>query len=452
MGFGGSPGQAEWPNSYDNAVVQVLAGLFGNSSYDGVNQVYRWTKVDGTSAGSGPSGGATAFGSGMLSTALGEDIPYDTLAPYDPDPDDLYSDPGDYSSPLADVDTKLSTATTTVNAFDPDADWESAFEKTWYRLKGADVDGAYSDLFADPDITATVSAIATAAVADFANVLNTSTFRTDATALADTVNASTELSISIDVANNAIDKAVQYAVKSVNSFPIEALVQGIESRTLPAHYRQLSRFNAGMADINAVQTSTFVQANQMHWAMFQQNISESVTEFARQLYTIIATQFSQTVTTVFQSEMQNRYGVATSAFNAQIGGYTQVFGSKVAAHLGAFIQSKVQTDSDAHRIMQAGVEQQMQHQRIKAQLQQNDTATELQFAQVLMIAMRQKASDTLEHEIRRITWDFSLLKTGFDALAAPMGAVGIPPKEGWGDKLIGGLSSGAGALLASKVG
>lgn len=451
MGFGGSPGQAEWPNSYDNAVVQVLAGLFGNASYDGVNQVYRWTKVDGTSAGSGPSGGSGAFASGMLNTALAEDIPYDTLVPYDPDPDNLYGSPTDYSSPMADADTEITAAGTAASDLDSEDDWEAGFEAAWKRLKGTNIDGTYSDLFADPDITSAISTIVTAATTDLATVIDSATFRSDAIALATTVNSSTNLSLSIDVANNAVDKAIQYAIKSVQSFPIQALVQGIESRTLPAHYRQLNRFNAGMADINAVQTSTFVQANQMHWAMFQQNISESVTEFARQLYTIVADRFAQTVQSVFQSEMQNQYGVATSAYSSQLQGYVQTFGSKVAAHIAAYMQAKVQKDSDVNRMLQSAAESQMEHKRTRVGLMQQNANLQMLFAQLVMGTMRQKALDALELEIRRITWDFTLLKTGFDALAAPMGAVGIPPKEGWGKDLIGGVLGGASQLIKPRI-
>jgi len=95
----------------------------------------------------------------------------------------------------------------------------------------------------------------------------------------------------IDLASaiaSAISSAMQEATNLVADVNIDNMVKEYESESKPQHLRNVSRFAAGMADINAVQSSAFV----IGMALMENQFSKEVSRFRAQ---IKAELFSKTV-------------------------------------------------------------------------------------------------------------------------------------------------------------
>jgi len=217
----------------------------------------------------------------------------------------------------------------------------------------------------------------------------------------------------IDLASSialAISSAMQEATDLVADVNIDNMVTEYENESKPQHLRNVSRFAAGMADINAVQSSAFV----IGMALMENQFSKEVSRFRAQ---IKAELFSKTVMKAADATASayiNRYATRDGFIAQAVNMMHAIFAMYLNAHDEA---------------MKVGVE------------------TE----RMSLVAEKEQKDRQLEIDVAFARWDADTLQFAGNFIAALSGGVMAPigQKPSTAQSALGGALSGAAAGAAT---
>lgn len=288
----------------------------------------------------------------LLNTALVANTPYNGETAYNPD------------SYLAPIQTQFTTFKTKAEALSEQTDWESFVDTV---VAKANASGTFS-----------------------------------------TVDILDSLSTAVSDALSAISTAL-------SSQPITDAVDGYESEQTPRFMRSVSRFTASLAEVNAVQTTSFG----MGLALMESEFNNDVNKFEANL------------------KMETFKDILVPSIQAHVQAEFAKRGYK-----DAFISQSVQAIS----------------QLLKTRVTSLQTAASLlaEINRISVVAKKEENDMNIELDVRDALWDLELYQHGANLMAAAPGGVGSSAKQSLttGQSMLGGALSGAsvGAEVAGPWG
>jgi len=193
-----------------------------------------------------------------------------------------------------------------------------------------------------------------------------------------------DVEAAIDAVAAKLENAMDYTDE------IDAVVNNAEARSIAEMQRAVSRFAAGMFDLNAVMTTQFTTGI----ALLEQARASSVSDLEMRLH----------------------------------------------------LQAKQERSTALVPLVAAILERSTQ----KAKGLQSVAALQGEFSKQYVVAKNEQLAMDLEMELKDATWDLDLYKYGISMLGAPAGTAAIPAPEPW-EKALGALST-IGSLLIGGLG
>lgn len=164
----------------------------------------------------------------------------------------------DPASDIADIKNRYDSVESSVDNLDKEADWKSIVDSAVQKV-------------------------------DEAGVLN----EVDMSPLVDAARSS---------ANTAIEKAIDNALKVIDGDIVESVVDQFEKKSNKQKNKILNRFNATMADVNAVQSSAYI----FGMAIIEAEHLQQVDEFQSKTKLQLLSQNLQTFAQIYSNEIQSR--------------------------------------------------------------------------------------------------------------------------------------------------
>uniref|UniRef100_A0A6M3KQK0 Uncharacterized protein n=1 Tax=viral metagenome TaxID=1070528 RepID=A0A6M3KQK0_9ZZZZ len=319
------------------------------------------------------------------------------------------------------------------------------------------------------------------------------------------VNARTDLLIILDafVADlntkipTMLEQALSTAQTLVASTPIDNLVDAFETKSLPEHLRSVNRLSAGMADINAVNSSAFILGMTMlesdrtqviadYRAKLVADIFPKVFEMFSGVFTTIVSQTLSAYTAQFAERMQmtryvsdKRVGTFLQVFDSYIKtalttlaeisqthrvnvpSQTQIYQSMLVSgletlksammtHVNTYIGERVQQKSLQNSMFQGGISDVLQSRLNKFLLQKDAMAFDTELNRVQHVAYNEAWNMQERYATEGKIWPWKKWQYMANAVAAAGSGVMVPDKPNpWTSMLGGAISLGlAGASVA----
>ncbi len=203
--------------------------------------------------------------------------------------------------------------------------------------------------------------------------------------------------------------AVESAMSSTS---ITAMVTAFENNKKVRFLRQEGIFAAGMADLNAVHTSSFIIAK----ALNQIEFDNSVDSFEREL---------------------------------KIGLYNTIVGAGIQGHIKAEVLQSSAKDS----ILMQGATTMQRIDEIKTQLTNQLSGMKAEIEKLTIIALKEQTDRDLSIDIEDASWDMSVFEYGTNVLSGIAGTstVGRPKQTSTAQSVLGGAAAGAAIGAAIPV-
>jgi len=294
-----------------------------------------------------------------LSTAVGNN-PYTTVSAYDPDTD------------IAAWETELGELQTYLDALAPETDVETFLDAAAAKA------GGVVDLL---DVDAAVTTI-----------LNNAEARVGA----------------------AVNAALNTAANADLDTVVDAALANFRARHLIEHETSLTRFEAGMSDINAVNGSAFV----MGLAVMESNYDDRLAQY----------------------DAEFTLPLCREAFQAFMGAFLD----QARMHLAAEVQAHTEAErleiayiDDATRMM-------LEAMRFEGSMHNANVRNSMDSNRMKIIAKREEDEANLEYDVEDVMWDAEVFQRGANVLSAASGAVvSAPAKPSRIQSGLGGALAGA---------
>ena len=246
-------------------------------------------------------------------------------------------------------------------------------------------------------------------------VTNHSTYNTAAVTAANTIvdnaltkaNAQTDdaVAVALAAATDVVTEALAAATTASASDEVDDLVDSFEEESRLEYLRGVSRFTAGMSDINAVNSSAFI----FGLAIMERQRLSDVSKYRRELAVRV---LSESI-----ASFVSAYGTVISA---NINSFASMLGlpiNMVKDMVGMLGMKTGAMGADAHLTGEV--------RRIK------------------IGAKSEEIFDQLKIDEADALWDFNLFQYGANMIASPSGAAMIPGKLTKAQSILGGATSGA---------
>lgn len=390
--------------SYEHSGPVALCGGGGSqpsgaSDYPGYMKNFHQKLLEGN--------GVVGFNQSMktLLNAAWMASPYDGESAYDPatTPKKANGTDPDAFSPIELMNTRYETTEIAVGALDPKNDWASFVDKviTKYTSFG-DIDFLDSLSTELGNITSVANSIISS--------LGTANIRNGAKAIA-TGLPTTDI---ITAINNLI-----------NGAPISSAVSAFENSKSTRFLRSVSRFAGGMADINAVMSSSFIMGLALMESEFQNEIDAYEAQLRLQLYSSLTDAYVKIYGSAAQ-EMLSTYG--QTAMRIALG-YVQAQINRTMAKDGFLSQ---QTNLIA------------QLQGAKMNLMSDITKMRAEIEKLKVIMLKERDDRNIDLDVRDALWDLEVTAFANNTLGAIAGASTI--------RTPGSLSTASSALSGALSG
>lgn len=230
----------------------------------------------------------------------------------------------------------------------------------------------------------------------------------------------------LDTLSAAMADALTAAATAMASAPVTTLIAEYEAEAKARFQKEVSRWTAGMADINAVQTSSFI----IGLSLQEREFGKSLDKYSAELRMKV---FESVVVPAIQGHLK---AVVTQQT------VRDAFVSSATKELIALLQHRVQSYKD-NAILQADVSK----LKIMAKKEENDF-------NILL-------------DVQEAKWDFDLFQYAGNFLAAPGGGVAVSSPANLSTMqsvlggaatgasiggMAGGIGAGAGALVGAGAG
>lgn len=321
---------------------------------------------------------------------LSDDIsPYDGMTAYNPD------------TALTAVDAGVTALAALASSHSGSSLWSAA-------VTAADTAGGNMDML--PDVDARLASLVSAARAVLSSQMTTAKSGAATTSLAQ-VQIAAALNSNSDIAEL-----------------ISAAQDDFEAGLMPAYYRSVNRFTAGMADINAVMSSSFIMGLGQMESQLQQMIAKFSTDMKMQLFNTLSGQYLQLYA--------NLVGVELDTLTKAIGLYTSA-DDTYAKNRALFITQAVNEIMTAN--MQGYQLHQVKHQAL------------FEANKLRIIAKKEQTDKDMELDVLDARWPMDLLLQEGNLVANIAGAAHMIDKPvSTAQSAVSGAFSGA--AIGSKFG
>lgn len=392
------------------------------------------------------------------------------------------------SAVLEKVNKQFTDFNDLVTKFDPEARYEEVLDRVKRKIDSV------SPRFDTQDVTDLIAAAVDSALAEMTEVfgdiysasrsgLDTTVAQASKTAnneanriiekAADRVEA--EVSGLLDAAFNDLEgkmpEIVANAVSAINQVldgdPFDDIVQAFERRNQRTFARSVNQFTAGMADINAVQSSAFVFGMASLESDRMQDVAEFESQLKLQTYTQILPQyiseFSLNLFKYLQSQLQDISQYATvyannlqsynSYFNALMQTQAELFVQKFNRHAQEQgVQDRVALTSQ-YQIYQQAINGMSQLVGRNIEYEHGTAALKAEIGRLEVAAMNDHGDRVIDIKAKEVDHPLMVFQHGFNALASVTGGtVGFPKEANKAQSAIGGALSGAAAGMMSGGG
>ena len=378
-----------------------------------------------------------------------------------------YTDPDDE---LDAVETAMGVPTspmyTEAEALAPEADWEGAADaaetKATAKLPDAYIDTLITAIIARTDWDTLISAVNTKH-----GVISTDTY------ISTLINSVLSRITWATLVGNSDTKSDDLlgdltAIKAnadtiIDDDDIQALVDAFESDTLPEYQRNVSRFLAGMSDINAVNSSAFL----FGMAILESERFKQVTRYKAELTHEMEKEKWKYTTTVAQikwgfiadmTRMQQTGQLDASTMET---GLTDTYYKLRESFLEAMtdLDTKRLTEASRYetvltdsykdrwaRYQMAGIAEMTQGIRYKHDLLKIITDQLAESRRVKILATHEYESREIDLDVADSLYNLKVYQYGSNVMASPqVGATYVPEKESAMRSALGGVMAGAGA-------
>jgi len=302
--------------------------------------------------------------------------PYDSEAPFDPNASIAYN----VNSPLKAMHDEVDAYESVVDAVNKITDWDSIYANAL-----AEVNNAVSAV----DVNSVISTI----------ISNT---------LTDT--------------DNLINKAVSKAATEAVNINVDALVTAVEASSRVQLLQSQARLSAGLADINAVNSSAMAIA----MAMLEDQHLKGIEKFRQDLKR------------GNQSELVQQY--------------IQAYIQRVQINAELSIRNSLQHNNIKSAALQAASAQMMQIFSWHLEHSKNMAVLQMDATKTTIIAMKEKIDRQLEIDVRDARWDLDAITQGANLLGNIAGGMGSV-NPGTPNQAMSALAgAGSGAALGASIG
>lgn len=219
--------------------------------------------------------------------------------------------------------------------------------------------------------------------------------------------------------------AIQAALSIQSGSTVEALIlaaqDDYERGLMPAFYRSVNRFTSGMADINAVMSSSFVMGLAHMESQLQHDIAKFSTDIKMQLLTTLSGQYLQVYASLI--------GVEVDALMKGIASYTA---------------ADVEYSRNKSYFLNQAIAEIMKSHDVGYDLRKASTSLEIDAAKTAMIAKKEQIDKDLEIDVLDAKWPMDVLLMGGNLIASITGAAHTIDKPiSTAQSAISGAMSGA---------
>jgi len=136
-------------------------------------------------------------------------------------------------------------------------------------------------------------------------------------------------------ATSILDEAVQSALTLSDNGMIDASVDAFEQDTLPQHLSEINRFAGGAADVNAVNTSTFIVGMALMGTARSRDVNKYRADLRLQMFRDVLTSFTNIHSGLFTGYL-NAYGQEKSTNVQLFQGYLNAYGQEKSTNVQLF--------------------------------------------------------------------------------------------------------------------
>lgn len=226
-------------------------------------------------------------------------------------------------------------------------------------------------------------------------------------------------------ADSLITNAISSATTIMASSTITDEIDAYEADRLPEHLRGIGRVAASFADINSVESATFVFA--------------------------LANQESRFLHEINQFGIKIKRDVLGSTVQAYVTGWVE----KVKVHAQAYIRNKLNFDGNRASLVNQAAGQMVGMLAENTRQLNQTTAMQIEVSRMTIAALKEQTDRQMELDLGEARWDLEMLALGANMFGQLAGGVGgtQPPAISPVQSAIGGTLSGAatGAAVGSVV-
>lgn len=263
---------------------------------------------------------------------------------------------------------------------------------------------------------------------DYTALLAKAVEEVDADGVLNSVDIDTIVSSAVTDSGTELTAAINAAVDAINDDVIQGVINTHAERAEYQRTRSLRRFNATMADVNAVQSSAFILGQAMIEAEHLREVQQMDADLTQQTYA------------------------------ASLDAHITLYREQLRAELQASIQEKMTRD----KLMAASMQTMVNMLQGRVSMQQAAAQLRAEIDRIAIVAQREYEASETDLNVGFATWDLEVWQYGANLLSSPNGSASMIPKgksqaqTALGGALkgaaIGGASGGPAAPLTALAG
>lgn len=230
---------------------------------------------------------------------------------------------------------------------------------------------------------------------DYATILAKAIEEVDADGVLSNIDIDTIVSDAGTDAGTELTAAINAAVDAINEDVIQDVINAHAERVEYQRTRSMRRFNASMADINAVQSSAFILGQALIEAEHLQEVQQMDADLTQQTY------------------------------SAALEVHVNLYREQLRAELQAAVLEKQTRD----RYVIASTSTMIQILQGKISLQQAATELRSEIDRLAIIAQREYEAAETDLDVGFATWDLEVWQYGANLLSSPNGSASMIPKK-----------------------